>query len=761
MGSRGGGPIRAGGPNPTRPPTPFAHRALAPPARPCQIARVTSPPPQLAPRYYLEHFEEMLGFVREHYAPVLEGRHERFLDEFGALSRDERCLYVRLANRTGEVFRLDWLRYEEIADLAGTAARLRRERFLRRPGEGDVRSILVLHRREELVEWIREAEAVPDLPRLSSARKRVLVEHLADHLSLDTLGRRVRLADYVVQDRIEELGYLFFLYFGRLESSLIRFALRDLGLVRGSGFRTSFEPRFSDRDAAATAYCYARALGTLEGKAPRDLDGLLAESATWPDAVDLETRSLRARALHRLGRLLERAGRAEDALAVHRRNGEFPSTERSARLLLAAGREVEARAFLEGLVASPSCDEELIFAEDLLARKFGDRRVGRLTAMLRTAETIAVDEALRDEPEAGAARHLRRRGAEAHHVENALWRQLFGLAFWDLLYGEEHAAVHNEFERLPAGLDSGAFHRRHEGAIARRLALFDDPAAALDRLDATWEAQAGTSNAIVPWYPELFAVTRELVRLAPPGAPGEVLDAMARNFRANRSGFPDLLVFEDGRPGFVEVKAEGDHVQRHQLAQLERLENAGFPVSVLRVRWACDPGQEYVVVDVETTGGNPAWNRVTEIGAVRVRGDRAVEEWSTLVNPHRRIPRKIVALTGITDEMVAGAPAFEEIADEFLDFVGDAVFVGHRVKFDYGFLRAECERAGRELRRPTVCTVVETRRHFPGLPSYGLAKLCEHFGIPLENHHRALEDARATAGILARINRKRAESPSR
>jgi len=721
---------------------------------------VTPAPPQLAPRYYLEHFEEMLGFVREHYAHVLEGRHERFLDEFGALPRDERCLYVRLANRTGEVFRLDWLRYEEIDDVAATAERLRREGFLRRPGEGDAPSILALHRREELVEWIREAEAVPDLPRLSSARKRALVEHLAGHLSLDALGRRVRLGDYVVQDRVDELGYLFFLYFGRLESSLTRFALRDLGLVRGSGFRTTFEARFPDRETAATAYCYARALEKLEGKEPPDLDGLLAESASWPDAVDLETRSLRSRALHRLGRLLERDGRGEDALAVHRRNGVFPSTERTARLLLAGGRVEEARAFLQGLVASPSCDEELIFAEDLLARKFGDRRVGRLTAMLRSAETVRVDETLRDEPEAGVARRLRRRGAEAHHVENAIWRQLFGLAFWDLLYGEEHAAIHNEFERLPAGLDSGEFHRRHEDAIARRLALFDDPAAALERLDATWEAHAGTPNAIVPWYEDLFAVTRELVRLAPAGSLGEVLGALARNFRAHRSGFPDLLVIEDGRPAFVEVKAEGDHLQRHQLAQLERLENAGFPVSVIRVQWACDPEQEYVVVDVETTGGNPAWNRVTEIGAVRVRGERPVEEWTTLVNPHRRIPRKIVELTGITDEMVAGAPSFEEIAGEFLDFVGDAVLVGHRVKFDYGFLRAECERAGRELRRPTVCTVVETRRHFPGLPSYGLARLCGHFGIPLENHHRALDDARATARILARINRKRAESPS-
>ncbi|RYD48693.1 MAG: 3'-5' exonuclease, partial [Verrucomicrobiaceae bacterium] len=115
----------------------------------------------------------------------------------------------------------------------------------------------------------------------------------------------------------------------------------------------------------------------------------------------------------------------------------------------------------------------------------------------------------------------------------------------------------------------------------------------------------------------------------------------------------------------------------------------------------------------------------------------------------------ITRLTGISDEMVKQAPIFSEISGSFREFVGEAVFVAHNASFDYGFIRDEYRRLGENFRRPTLCTVVTMRRFFPGLPSYSLAGLTKHFGIPLETHHRALCDAQATAGLLQLINGKR------
>jgi DNA polymerase-3 subunit epsilon len=98
-----------------------------------------------------------------------------------------------------------------------------------------------------------------------------------------------------------------------------------------------------------------------------------------------------------------------------------------------------------------------------------------------------------------------------------------------------------------------------------------------------------------------------------------------------------------------------------------------------------------VVVDIETTGAWSSGDRITEIGAVKIRNHQVVGEWHSLINPQRAIPANIVRLTGITNEMVRDAPLFAEIADSFMKFMGDGIFVAHNVNFDYGFLSYEYE----------------------------------------------------------------------
>jgi DNA polymerase-3 subunit epsilon len=177
----------------------------------------------------------------------------------------------------------------------------------------------------------------------------------------------------------------------------------------------------------------------------------------------------------------------------------------------------------------------------------------------------------------------------------------------------------------------------------------------------------------------------------------------------------------------------------------------------MRVRWALDPHQTYVVVDVETTGGRGEQHRVTEIGAVKVRAGKVIDRYSTLLNPGRTIPASITRLTGITAAMVASAPRFADIADELTEFLGDAIFVAHNVAFDYRFIAQEFRRLGQSFRLPRLCTVAAMRRFYPGHRSYSLAALAQEFDIPLRTHHRALCDAEAAAELLILINEKRAE----
>jgi len=162
---------------------------------------------------------------------------------------------------------------------------------------------------------------------------------------------------------------------------------------------------------------------------------------------------------------------------------------------------------------------------------------------------------------------------------------------------------------------------------------------------------------------------------------------------------------------------------------------------------------DFVVFDIETTGPKMPPSRVMEIGAVRVKGGRIVNEFQTLVNPQTAIPPFIVGLTGINDDMVAGAPTFEEVAADWLAFADTSVLVAHNAIFDVRFINHEVSNVfpGRRMMNSHICTVSLARRLLPDLKSFRLVALAEHFAVPHPKRHRAGEDARATARVFLRL----------
>lgn len=160
------------------------------------------------------------------------------------------------------------------------------------------------------------------------------------------------------------------------------------------------------------------------------------------------------------------------------------------------------------------------------------------------------------------------------------------------------------------------------------------------------------------------------------------------------------------------------------------------------------PPMKYVVVDIETTGGKPSGNAITEIGVVHVEHGRAVFQWSSLVRPDRAIPHNIQVLTGITNEMVENAPTFEALVPELEQVLDGDIFVAHSVNFDYSFIEAAFKSVGRSWRMDKLCTVKYARAMFPELGRYSLAHLSRELGVENDQPHRALSDALCAAGVL-------------
>lgn len=159
----------------------------------------------------------------------------------------------------------------------------------------------------------------------------------------------------------------------------------------------------------------------------------------------------------------------------------------------------------------------------------------------------------------------------------------------------------------------------------------------------------------------------------------------------------------------------------------------------------------FVVVDLETTGGSGERDRITEIGAMKVRGGEVLGEFATLVDPERDIPPSVVSITGITEAMVTDAPRIDSVLPAFLEFSAECVLVAHNAAFDLGFLRANCERLGLSRPKPpVVCTAKLARRVLTRdeTPNHKLATLAGVLRARTQPTHRALDDVRATVDVL-------------
>ena len=162
----------------------------------------------------------------------------------------------------------------------------------------------------------------------------------------------------------------------------------------------------------------------------------------------------------------------------------------------------------------------------------------------------------------------------------------------------------------------------------------------------------------------------------------------------------------------------------------------------------------YVIVDIETTGGNAKNGKITEIAIYKHDGEKLIDEFVSLVNPECYIPPYITGLTGITNEMVENSPTFYQIAKQIVEICDGATFVAHNAAFDYGFIQAEFKALGFDFVKETICTVKLSRKLLPGYDSYSLGNLCQELGISISARHRAAGDAFATVALFELLIQK-------
>lgn len=547
---------------------------------------------ELPPKYYLHNFDSLLAFVESKYGSLLNSCEKAFIQAFRSLSEDGQCLFLRFANRKGLFFRTDKLHYPEIGSLENALEELLFRQFCELPSDSHqplAADFLTVYSKEEL-SLIYKAVA-PERKGLARLKKPEILELLLKEVCWQELRIAACELGPVIKHGFEqELEMLKFFFFGHLGGDMSQFVIRDLGMVRfevpeDSQLVNHFQSRkeVDDKFAVSVAYQHFRELRE-EGSAEELYSWYVQWKAQHPELCEL-AQPLHTRLTLKLARLLERLQHPFWALEIYELTNQAPARERRVRLLHKTGAGQEALELCNQMQASPQNADELFFARDFEARLLKKKGTKSTTRHLQEANTVQLSSLYRFQVEKGVVHYLQEQGQEAMYAENYLWRSLFGLVFWDIIFDMEAPVYHSPFQRAPSDLYLPGFLETRQDRMTERMKKLSVPEKLLRHIEEVYEEKWGLGNPLVGWHENTLPLVRAACQNISPACLEVILMEMARNLKENSRGFPDLFSWTGQGYTFIEVKSPNDSLSAQQLFWLQFFEKCGVPAKVLRVEW--------------------------------------------------------------------------------------------------------------------------------------------------------------------------------
>lgn len=535
----------------------------------------------LPPKYYLDYFNYLVSFVRERSGHCLGEADHDFMEAFSKLTEDARCLLVRMANRKGELFRLDRLSYEEICNIPAATEELVEAGFvsLQPPDDPVLFRLFTKHELDRLFpEWGIKNKYKDDIL--------LELEQQASHEEYLRINERYTIIYVLCQDQIE---YLKLLFFGHYKGMMTEFVIRDVGNVKLESLEGhDFTPWFDSREEALAVFelskwnsLLKKAIGIL---LPEDILELISP-VNWSVYLN-EPKSRKAgdKLMLRLGEYFEKTGWYEDALTYYSLARKHPARERRIRILEKLGHAEDARELAEVACEYPYNASEKIFAKDFLAKQ-SVRNYRSTTARIKTCPEICVEKVEGIRVEQQALDYFEMQGFQGFHCENYLWRSLFGLLFWEELFHHSQAAFHHPLQRMPSDLHNEAFYERRKKHLQTKLASFKTKKQLLTYLLSIYEQKEHISNPLVGWHESLPSALTSCTHHLPLKSIKKVVLEMAKNVKDNSTGFPDLFIWNEKGYHFYEIKSPNDHLSSQQLFWIDFFEEHNIKADILRVSY--------------------------------------------------------------------------------------------------------------------------------------------------------------------------------
>ncbi len=535
----------------------------------------------LPPRYYLDYFNYLIEFIEKHSSHLLGENDTLFIDEYRSLTTDAQCLFIRMLNRKGEFFRLDKLQYPEIEIYGQSLDELSSLGFITLD---DIHypEVFGLFTKSEL------HSVFPEIG-INQMYKDEALEYLAETAEPDhyqTLSAQWQIIRLLKQ---EQVNYLKFLFFGNNYGMMTEFVIRDVGNVKLENLeKHQFTSWFDSREEAVAAFELANLSSTLrlatEALLPEEVQALTS-AIDWKKYLQFPRSKKSAdRLLLKIGEYFEKAGLQESALPYYRLSEKHPARERCIRILEKTDRLEEAREMAKKASEKPLNATELLFVNDFLAKK-SVRNYRSTTHRIKQSPEISVSPNPSIHVEQLACEHFINEGYEALHSENYLWRGLFGLVFWDVIFDEKQESFHHPLQRQPSDLFDMHFFLKREEQLQTIRKKLKTRKQLLSVVTNKYQEKEDIANPLVGWHESLLPSLEEAIARLPLNGMFNVLFEMAKNVKDNSAGFPDLFIWKDKEYHFYEIKSPNDHLSAQQLFWIDFMQSNKIKAEILRLNY--------------------------------------------------------------------------------------------------------------------------------------------------------------------------------
>ncbi len=532
--------------------------------------------------YYVVNFLKLLNFVAERYDDILSDQEKAFYDKFTSLQNVEQRLFVRLISRKGPYFRLGKLNYPEIDHLNGTAVALAVKGFLfLNPREG-LDFALDIWRVDELKDILSclghetkggKSDLLMDIGMFEEDMVWDCIE------KLDTM---------MVPAFFEEIRIFKLLFFGNNYQDLSDFILEDIGVLRYEPYQLEKEDRYFENREKLELTIEKNQLKQELWMAleMRDLEWLDQIQLFMEERKENDHRIRYDKEFNQIGAYHEKNKDFERAYASFALSDAHPANERSIRILDKQGKHHEALDACEELLLQSNNYEELVFAQfykEEQKRKLGLDYIKRKRLKL-PQDLLSLERQEDLSIETQVVAHLNKNDIDAFYTENILWKALFGLAFWDIIFSRQTGVFFNPFQRGPKDLRSSEFRKRRALEIEKRLKEISNGAYQSKMLE-TFEQKYLTANEFVNWKQIKLQQIETALSTVSNKHLVLILDRMAYKPGEYSSGFPDIYTHTDNSFELIEVKGPGDQLRPNQRAWLQFFEEHQIPFKVLNVQW--------------------------------------------------------------------------------------------------------------------------------------------------------------------------------